>query len=168
MKRLLFSVLCACKGVESPQVATIDRPSGDAEVIEAAPAPVPDAPDAGSTKPIASETRANVPSGGATPTIKGGLGASEVATVIASHRPGLKACYNKKLAADPSYAGKVIVEIEITPGGRVSKARTVSSTFPDADMPACIEQEVQKWMFPQSSAPTQVALPVVFVSPSGP
>jgi hypothetical protein len=170
MKRTLaFMLLVACKGAESPSAVEVKLPeSGDAEILAMlspdAEAALFGSPDAGvdSGHTAVDPLGSNLPAPSAHAT--GGLATDVVMRVVATHRSALRACYDAKLKRDPKYGGKIVVEWEITPGGRVSKVKTVSSTFPDPDVPSCIERDIAKWTFPQAATPTQIALPLAFVS----
>lgn len=167
MKRHALALLLACKGAESPSTVEVKLPeSGDAEILAVLS---PDAEalfatpqDAGSSGQTTDPLGGNIPAPSAHAT--GALPTDVVMRVVATHRSVLKACYDAKLKTDPKYRGKIVVEWEITPGGRASKVKIASSTFPDPDVPSCIEKEIAKWTFPQAATPTQIALPLAFLS----
>lgn len=103
-----------------------------------------------------------------------------VAKVI-NARPEVSSCYERALRVNPSLAGKVVVEWEITSRGSVGYSKVKSSTLQSAPLEACLLSSMRTWRFerpadgrsaiitfafhfglgaPPPAAPTFVATPI--------
>ncbi len=71
-----------------------------------------------------------------------------VARVINSHLNEVHGCYERALLKDPGLAGKVVLEWTIGSAGRVTAAKTKSSTLRNASVEACILSNLKTWTFP--------------------
>jgi hypothetical protein len=89
---------------------------------------------------------------------------TDVQRVVMAARSKLRACYNRKLASDPKATGKVVYSLAISADGSVTKVSVLSNTFSDAQVAACIEQELKAIQFPSAPKPTTVQIPFVFAN----
>lgn len=89
-----------------------------------------------------------------------------VRAVIREHLPQLKACYMEATAKNPQLAGKVAVLFRVSDQGRIAKAEVVDkkSTLHDAELSACVVNEIKSLKLPASPEGTfvQVTYPFVF------
>jgi hypothetical protein len=79
---------------------------------------------------------------------QGSIDREAVAKVINSHLQEVHACYERALLKDPGLAGKVVLEWTIGGAGRVTAAKTKSSTLNNASVEACILNSLKGWAFP--------------------
>jgi outer membrane biosynthesis protein TonB len=79
---------------------------------------------------------------------QGSIDREAVARVINSHLAEVHSCYERALIKDPGLAGKVVLEWTIGPGGRVTAAKTKSSTLRNASVESCILNSLKGWTFP--------------------
>jgi outer membrane biosynthesis protein TonB len=79
---------------------------------------------------------------------QGSIDREAVAKVINSHLQEVHACYERALLKDPGLAGKVVLEWTIGGGGRVTAAKTKSSTLRNSAVESCILSNLKTWTFP--------------------
>jgi TonB family protein len=77
----------------------------------------------------------------------------EIRTVVRSHAPEIRACYEFALTQHPSLAGRVVVNFTINAEGSVVSSEIFQSTVGNAAMESCIAKAVKLWSFPKPSAP---------------
>lgn len=65
--------------------------------------------------------------------------------VINRNQGTVEYCYQKRLKINPSLKGEIYLEIEISPEGRVTYVKTLSSTLGDKELQACIEKNIKRW-----------------------
>ncbi len=85
-----------------------------------------------------------------------------IGRVIRSRAGVFRACYQKELARDPKLAGKVVVQFEIAPEGKVTKAAVQSSTLASKPVEDCVVSNVLRLRFPTMDAKAVVTFPFVF------
>jgi hypothetical protein len=86
------------------------------------------------------------------------------ARVIATLRPGFRACYNQGLQSDPGMSGKVTISVKILPNGEVASAEATKNTGVSAGVIQCAVRRVRNAQFdsPGSKGST-IQIPVIFV-----
>lgn len=91
-----------------------------------------------------------------------GIDREKVRTVIRDHLRDVRTCYEAGLKIDKSLNGKVIMEWEIGPGGKVTKVSTFKPLHPQVDK--CLEEKIVAWKFPEPPAgeTANIRYPFVF------
>jgi hypothetical protein len=106
------------------------------------------------------------PSGNATieeQRVSGGA-ISDARAVVASMRPGFKACYQRGLAANPDAQGKITLTLRVGPGGEVQSASAATSGDIAAEVLDCVKQRAMAARFaPPEGGMAVVQVPVTFV-----
>jgi hypothetical protein len=93
---------------------------------------------------------------------------ARLGTFVRSRQRQLQVCYEEHgLAADPTLAGTVAIEVNLDAGGTVMGARVTRRTWSGAgaaEAEACIVERVSEWTFPASSGdlPEKYAFSFVF------
>jgi hypothetical protein len=80
--------------------------------------------------------------------VQGSIDREAVAKVVNAHLQEVRACYERALLREPALAGKVVLEWTISFGGKVTTAKTKSSTLKSSAVEACILQSLKSWQFP--------------------
>jgi outer membrane biosynthesis protein TonB/pSer/pThr/pTyr-binding forkhead associated (FHA) protein len=80
--------------------------------------------------------------------VQGSIDREAVAKVVNAHLQEVRSCYERALLREPALAGKVVLEWTISPGGKVTTAKTKSSTLKSSAVEACILQSLKSWQFP--------------------
>lgn len=84
----------------------------------------------------------------ATLAVEGQLDREVIRRVAKSHTSEIRACYNQGLAKDPDLAGRVMIDFQINPKGKVASARP-RGEFPDPKVAKCVAASVRRWQFPK-------------------
>lgn len=72
-------------------------------------------------------------------------------------------CYQKRAKINPNLRGRIDLEIEIAPTGRVSTVKVIDSTLGDPELDSCIERAVKRWRFGSvDSGPVKIRVPFIF------
>jgi hypothetical protein len=98
-----------------------------------------------------------------TPVDRGGCGRDWIRRVVRAHLNELRFCYERGLMSDATLAGRVVERFVIAPSGRVLAASVASSTMATSDVPACVNEAVQRWLFPGCDGAAEVSYPFTFV-----
>jgi TonB family protein len=123
-----------------------------------APGNAPPAPAAAKAPP---PSRARVDFGA--PEIGAGLDRAHVDPVITRARAGFLACYERRLAAAPTLAGRVVVRLTVDAGGRAVDPTVVSTSLGDVEVQRCLVERFARLRFPAPSRPgVSVTQPLVF------
>ncbi len=96
-------------------------------------------------------------------TVDEGLTKEEVAKVIHSHMNEIRYCYESAILADPSLAGKVVVDFKIGAQGVVGAAQTAENTMNNTQVGGCLVGKLKNWKFPQPRGGVQVAVSYPFI-----
>jgi outer membrane biosynthesis protein TonB len=80
--------------------------------------------------------------------VQGSIDREAVAKVVNAHLQEVRGCYERALLREPALAGKVVLEWTISLGGKVTTAKTKSSTLKSSAVEACILQSLKSWQFP--------------------
>ena len=96
-------------------------------------------------------------------TVDEGLTKEEVAKVIHSHMNEIRYCYESAILADPSLAGKVLVDFKIGAQGSVSTAQSAENTMNNVHVGGCLIEKLKNWKFPQPRGGVQVAVSYPFI-----
>jgi hypothetical protein len=86
----------------------------------------------------------------------------DLARVLASLRPKLRACYENALAYAPEAEGRVELTLVVAPAGSVDSATATSSGNLPAPVSRCVETVAKTARFPEATEPKTVRFPVVF------
>ncbi|NUQ80307.1 MAG: AgmX/PglI C-terminal domain-containing protein [Bacteroidetes bacterium] len=91
-------------------------------------------------------------------------GVDELTSVIDEHSRAITACYEQEKVKDPSLRGQIVVELRISPDGRVVGPRIASSTMKNANVERCILNKVRLWQFSTvtDKQPQVLNIPYVF------
>jgi hypothetical protein len=92
-----------------------------------------------------------------------GLTKEEVAKVIHSHMSEIRYCYESAIMADPSLAGKVLVDFKIGAQGSVASAQAAENTMNNVQVGGCLVGKLKNWRFPQPRGGVQVAVSYPFI-----
>lgn len=92
-----------------------------------------------------------------------GLTKEEVAKVIHSHMNEIRYCYESAILADPSLAGKVLVDFKIGAQGSVATAQAAENTMNNVQVGGCLIGKLKNWKFPQPRGGVQVAVSYPFI-----
>ena len=80
--------------------------------------------------------------------VQGSIDREAVAKVVNAHLQEVRGCYERALLREPALAGKVVLEWTISLAGKVTTAKTKSSTLKSSAVEACILQSLKSWQFP--------------------
>lgn len=84
--------------------------------------------------------------------------------VVARMTAGVRACYNRGLAANPDLQGRVELKIQVGPGGEVSSVAATSSGSLTSDVVACIKSRARSLRFnPPEAGQAVVSTSYTFV-----
>lgn len=91
----------------------------------------------------------------------GQLTAAQLSQVVLRGRKNLQRCYETALrGANSDETVRLDVDVEVSPSGNVTSARTTGKGLPGMD--ECITRTVRMWRFPMSGDGAQTRFPVVF------
>jgi len=129
---------------ESPSASPSTTPESDAPAVPAlaaviaAPAPIDrdDAPAAGGAGAVMSR--------------------ATVSTLVKGKLDGVRRCYEKGLADDPTFGGTVEMGWRIDVTGRVTSTNVVTATDRNPVVEECLRAEIMRWTFPASAEPVVV------------
>lgn len=98
--------------------------------------------------------------------ISGGMDKDAIAEVIRKNIGQIRFCYERRLVANPSLYGKVVVLFTIQDGGTVLQPKVAQSTLSDDVVEGCILRRLASWKFPSPPAgmSVQVTYPFLFKS----
>jgi TonB family protein len=88
--------------------------------------------------------------------------AESVRSVVLSHEPDIRSCYEATLAEGRDVQGEVVVSVVITTDGIPDKARVRKSTLRDKQIEDCVVRTVRRWWFPRPARPQPLDLPFTF------
>jgi hypothetical protein len=95
----------------------------------------------------------------------------EIRSVFKAHMREIRDCYEQRLKEKTDLEGKLVIEFDIMPGGKVDSPHFVeeSSTLKDAPMRECFLSKVVTWDFPEppNGQIVQVAYPYHFSASEG-
>ena len=88
----------------------------------------------------------------------------KIATRIENQLHNVRELYRVEIAKNPSLAGVILLQIEITPSGEVSQVRETSAKITDSEFKKAVIAEVGKWSFSDIVSETvKVNCPLLFV-----
>lgn len=91
-------------------------------------------------------------------------GEEEIERVFQKNKGAIFSLYNRELRKDPSLQGKVVLEITITPDGRVSACRIISSELNHPALERKLVARVKLFRFARKNvAPVTVSYPIDFL-----
>jgi len=82
-------------------------------------------------------------------TTTGSLDKEIIRRVIRRHIDEVKQCYEKELTANPTLAGRIMVEFTIAATGQVTGSVVQHSTMDNSRVENCLVQAVGRWQFPK-------------------
>lgn len=86
----------------------------------------------------------------------GGLSQKDVDDAVTTHLPAVRACYERRAAAEGRPMGVVRFAWRIETSGAVSNVALVASTLHSGAIETCIADEVGRWQFPTSQQETEI------------
>lgn len=86
---------------------------------------------------------------GALADVDGELDAAEIRRVVQRNLGAIKLCYDQELRRNPRLAGKITVEVGVTPTGTVSSASVVETSMGNKTVEDCITRTIKRWRFPR-------------------
>jgi hypothetical protein len=88
----------------------------------------------------------------------------EVAAVVRSNLPAVKACYLRITRSGSAVSGRAIVSFVVTKEGTAGDVKVDAPAFERTELPRCMTQQIQRWEFPRSRrGGVAVSYPFVFV-----
>ncbi|PVV08539.1 MAG: hypothetical protein B6D77_11705 [gamma proteobacterium symbiont of Ctena orbiculata] len=113
---------------------------------------------------ISDETKAAARSGGKGKDYKGFRTREEIQLVFDQNKGAVYALYNRALRKDPSLRGKVVLELTITPTGKVTKCVILSSELNDPKLERKLVSRIKLFKFPAKDVDTAVvSYPIDFL-----
>jgi hypothetical protein len=95
--------------------------------------------------------------------VSGSLSRGEVLAVINRHMARIQQCYERGLTRKGTMAGRVSFTWTITPTGKVSGLRQVSSTLGDVQVSNCISKVISRMRFPRpKGGSVSITFPFIF------
>ncbi|MCU7844606.1 MAG: TonB family protein [Candidatus Thiodiazotropha sp. (ex Monitilora ramsayi)] len=95
---------------------------------------------------------------------KGNRTREEIQTVFDQNKGAVYALYNRALRKDPTLRGKVVLELTISPGGKVTKCRIVSSELDDKKLERKLVSRIKLFKFTAKDVETTVvSYPIDFL-----
>lgn len=95
---------------------------------------------------------------------KGNRTREEIQTVFDQNKGAVYALYNRALRKDPTLRGKVVLELTISPNGKVTKCRIVSSELNDAGLERKLVSRIKLFKFSAKDVDTAVvSYPIDFL-----
>ena len=79
---------------------------------------------------------------------KGNIDRDAILRVVNRNRYELQFCYERELMRRPNLKGKVVVEWQISPQGKVINEKIVSSSFSKGNLGKCVLLRLRNWRFP--------------------
>ena len=81
-------------------------------------------------------------------TVGGDLPKAVVDKTIRRRMGALRRCYAIGLRMQPSLAGRILIEVEITAGGKVGSVKVIGKSFGAAKVEHCLLSNLKRWRFP--------------------
>lgn len=95
-------------------------------------------------------------------TLSGTLDKDIIRRIVRTHIKEVRYCYDKALRKDSNAAGKVVIDFEISPTGKVTRAEVKSTTLDDKDVGKCIASATKRWKFPKPKGGGKVSVSYPF------
>lgn len=97
------------------------------------------------------------------PPVDGGeLDAATVRRVVTSRSGAVRRCFDRSLRSKENVSGKLVVEVEVQPTGRVSNVELMTPAFARTEVGSCLMKSIRKWRFPRFEGEAQaIELPFV-------
>ena len=96
----------------------------------------------------------------------GGRDAQSLLTIINKNKTAIEYCYQRFLKLNPSLSGRIDLELEIDPNGRVIQVRVLRSTVSDKKLEQCVVRAVKRWRnfgkIDPSLGNVRTRLPIIF------
>ncbi|MEJ2692204.1 MAG: AgmX/PglI C-terminal domain-containing protein [Candidatus Thiodiazotropha sp.] len=112
----------------------------------------------------AAKRAANTASRGKGKNHKGNRTREEIQTVFDQNKGAVYALYNRALRKDPTLRGKVVLELTISPSGRVTKCRIISSELDNKQLERKLISRIKLFKFATKDVDTAVvSYPIDFL-----
>ena len=98
--------------------------------------------------------------------VDGNLDKDLVRRIVRAHIGEVRDCYNEGLKQDPELSGLVTVDFVIGVDGKVARSKAHSDDI-EGEVPECIAEAVNRWLFPRSVDGEEVAVTYPFVLEPG-
>ncbi len=83
------------------------------------------------------------------PNVNGFLSREQIERVVRRHSRGIRYCYERELANDPSLGGRISANWTIGLDGRVQSASVVENSMDNRNVESCILREIRRMRFDQ-------------------
>jgi Ca-activated chloride channel family protein len=93
--------------------------------------------------------------------VLGSIDQDIIRRIVRAHINELRACYEKALTADPSLAGRMVLEISVGSIGQVTDAKITEDQI-GHDLGKCMTKAAKKWRFPSDADPFVLTYPFEF------
>jgi len=70
-----------------------------------------------------------------------------ITAAINQQSASVEYCYQKRAKINPNLRGRIDLEVEIAPDGKVTRANVINSTLDDKDLDTCILRAIKRWRF---------------------
>ncbi|MCU7916033.1 MAG: TonB family protein, partial [Candidatus Thiodiazotropha sp. (ex Gloverina cf. vestifex)] len=95
---------------------------------------------------------------------KGNRTREEIQTVFDQNKGAVYALYNRALRSDPALRGKVVLELTISPAGKVTKCRILSSELNDSKLERKLVSRIKLFKFSAKDVETAIiSYPIDFL-----
>lgn len=105
----------------------------------------------------------NIEPGGNEEAFVGTIDKEAVRRVIKSIISQIKSCYERELRTNSSLEGKIVIQFEIVDQGRVTVAKTKSTTMNNAQVESCVALKIKDAKFPEPPPGTVAVVDFPFV-----
>lgn len=141
---------CRSKALTDGQVCCYkaENPTPAASATSSAP-PTPSEPERKSLLDEMTPAKAAANSSETATQVKGSLPKAVIRRIMTQHLSKVKSCYEQRLAASPTLAGRVAVKFIISGTGQVQLAAVAETTIEDPEMESCVVEAVKRIKFPQ-------------------
>jgi hypothetical protein len=86
----------------------------------------------------------------------------EIQSAIRQQLPKVRACYERQLKAEENLGGRMVLAMNISASGTVSRARLKGDDIGNEQLAACVLRELERFRFPAGSEALAVEYPVRF------
>ena len=99
----------------------------------------------------------------ATASEPGAMDKDVIRHIVRCHIDEVRYCYNLGLLRDPALAGRVSIQFNIDPEGKVAAAVVLESDLGDPSVANCIAKTVKRWTFPKPTTGGSAVVTYPFV-----
>lgn len=96
------------------------------------------------------------------PQVQGTMDVNIVHRILRRHLNEVRFCYEQQLRARPDLQGTVILQMVVTPDGRVAQSAPRQNTLGDSNVANCMMARSRRWQFPQPDGVLRIVVPYRF------